>query len=493
MTFASRAHFKVNPSTGHFVDEFGRSRFFHGVNAVYKIPPWHPKTEGFDHANSLSSIDAQNLFEWGFNHVRLGVMWPGVQPTSSKVDLDYLATMGQIVDTLAQFNISTLVDCHQDLISRKFCGEGAPEWLVPTSHGLPFANPSAPRLPLDDEGMPVLKECLKRPFFHYYFSDKVGIAFQELYNSTSLMQQKFVEFWTSVAKALSKHDGVMGYELINEPWPGDIYKDPRRLIPGFADKQSLVPLYERLHKAIRAVDDERLLFFEPAVTDLWTSGFQQGPGGPSYNDRQVYSYHIYCGINDNKTDHDRRTTIVCRGEDSIEWTAKMKDIKRIGAGAFLTEFGASAETKTAIKELEYMTGRADARLQSWDYWQFKYFEDITTANHLESFYREDGTLEEAKVRALSRTYAPAIAGVPTKMEFVPATSAFTLQYKANANARLPTEIYLNEKYYYPKGFTVAITPASAAAWVQTAPNRVEIRHSASITPDFPITVTISKV
>ncbi len=47
----------------------------------------------------------------------------------------------------------------------------------------------------------------------------------------------------------------------------------------------------------------------------------------------------------------------------------------------------------------------------WSYWQFKKFQDLTTAASpatTESFYAEDGELEVNKVRALSRSYAQAI-------------------------------------------------------------------------------------
>ena len=50
----------------------GRSVIFHGVNAVYKVPPFVPQLEGFDPRFSLSPADAKNLREWGFNAVRLG-------------------------------------------------------------------------------------------------------------------------------------------------------------------------------------------------------------------------------------------------------------------------------------------------------------------------------------------------------------------------------------------------------------------------------------
>jgi endoglycosylceramidase len=50
----------------------------------------------------------------------------------------------------------------------------------------------------------------------------------------------------------------------------------------------------------------------------------------------------------------------------------------------------------------------------WSYWQFKKYQDLTTAASpatTESFYTDDGELELNKVRALSRSYAHAIAGM----------------------------------------------------------------------------------
>lgn len=47
-----------------------RTRIFHGVNAVYKIPPYHPDTDNFAPQTSLSSVDMDNLEEWGFTFVR---------------------------------------------------------------------------------------------------------------------------------------------------------------------------------------------------------------------------------------------------------------------------------------------------------------------------------------------------------------------------------------------------------------------------------------
>ena len=50
----------------------------------------------------------------------------------------------------------------------------------------------------------------------------------------------------------------------------------------------------------------------------------------------------------------------------------------------------------------------------WSYWQFKKYQDLTTTTRpatAESFYTDDGQLQLNKVRALSRSYAQAIAGM----------------------------------------------------------------------------------
>jgi hypothetical protein len=95
---------RVNPDTHLFVDSWGRTRIFHGVNAVFKEPPYLPFMDGpFCAENSLNEEDADNLLSWGFNVVRLGVMWPGVEPHRGSYDMDYLDEALRLVDMLGEF------------------------------------------------------------------------------------------------------------------------------------------------------------------------------------------------------------------------------------------------------------------------------------------------------------------------------------------------------------------------------------------------------
>ena len=58
-------------------------------------------------------------------------------------------------------------------------------------------------------------------------------------------------------------------------------------------------------------------------------------------------------------------------------------------GGFLTEFGALSNSPKSAEEITTLTDFMEMHFRSWTYWQFKYFNDITTAARpgtTESFY-----------------------------------------------------------------------------------------------------------
>lgn len=165
----------------------------------------------------------------------------------------------------------------------------------------------------------------QNPFFKYYFTAAVANAFQNMYDDKDGLQALFVGYWQQLAVAFKGNPYVLGYELFNEPvrspraaaavyvvlfspppfsvwcscallsllccaavslclccilcvsaqWAGDIYRDPLLLIDmGLSDKKNLVPLYNRLTDAIRAIDPDHIVFFEPSVSDY---GFSCAP------------------------------------------------------------------------------------------------------------------------------------------------------------------------------------------------------------------------
>jgi endoglycosylceramidase len=59
------------------------------------------------------------------------------------------------------------------------------------------------------------------------------------------MQDEFAQYWQTVAATFYNVPSVIGYELINEPFFGDVFADPMVATPGYADQYNLQPMYQR--------------------------------------------------------------------------------------------------------------------------------------------------------------------------------------------------------------------------------------------------------
>eukprot|EP01036_Dinobryon_divergens_P030515 gene30515-39769_t len=473
------ATIKIDPVNKNFVDEYKRVRIFHGVNAVYKVAPWIPSSSGFDPQNSLSAVDSANLKRWGFNIVRLGVMWPGLEPgPRGQYDLTYLDSVEKIVRSLAAQDIFVILDLHQDLFHRKFCGEGVPDYvydLCASSEPAgtqPFPLPAVnATYPLDQDGNPSLDSCLSVMFATYYLSAEVGAGFQCLYDNQHGLWDAMAGFWGTVAARFASVPNVLGYELINEPWAGDVVGQPKNLVPQFAERTYLQPLYQHLHKAIRKVDDEKIIFFEGLTIDYWPNGFSEGPGGAEYSDRQALAYHIYCPLKEKG----------CSSLNEKFLSLRREDAARIGSGMIMTEDGEDGGRVAAV-----MDG--------------------------ESLYNEDGSVCTDKLTVLSRTYPQAVAGSISSYSFQSETARFTLTYSitpssssSSDSAATTTAIFVNRELFYKQGLLVAVqvqqeggelAQAQAQTQVQVqvqcpgkADNTVKLLHQAAAPASVQVTIT----
>jgi len=234
---ATKHDIRVDPQSGNFVDREGRTHIFHGVNAVFKKHPWHPSLGSFDARSSLNAEDMANLKLWGFNAIRLGVMWPGVEPTEGKYNTTYLKVMRKLVDDLHSNGIYTIVDFHQDSFSEAWCGEGVPKWLLgllgPLRQSCNNIVAKIGKLigqcksfddfhiPIDNQtGFPREAECLHHTFDVYSRTPQLVSAWGSFYGNNTI-QKKFQDYWHRVAAEFAGAPGVIGYDLINEPLNGD--------------------------------------------------------------------------------------------------------------------------------------------------------------------------------------------------------------------------------------------------------------------------------
>jgi hypothetical protein len=152
-------------------------------------------------------------------------------------------------------------------------------------------------------GYPTTASCLNAGnFAMFYQTPEMGSAFHALYTDDYL-QSKVAHYWQTIATSFLGNKNVLGFDFLNEPFPGDMWVNNSLLLPGNADIHLLQPFYERLYAAVRQVDPTTLVFFEPVQFPdtlplfgglIFPVGFTSSPGGEADATSQVLSFHTYC-------------------------------------------------------------------------------------------------------------------------------------------------------------------------------------------------------
>ena len=124
---------QVNQDMHQIIDEFGRTRFFHGTNVVMKEPPWYRPLAWVPGVSSFGEQDVQNLNDLGLNVVRLGHSWAGAEPARGQYNQTFLDIMKKQTKMAEEHGIYVLVDVHQDVLGRQFCGDGVPDVSADTA------------------------------------------------------------------------------------------------------------------------------------------------------------------------------------------------------------------------------------------------------------------------------------------------------------------------------------------------------------------------
>jgi endoglycosylceramidase len=326
-------------------DASGRVVVMHGINMVYKLPPYYPAAAGF------GDDDAAFLHSIGFNAVRVGVIWKALEPQPGVYNDAYLAQIAGTVSALARHGVASLLDFHQDLFNERFQGEGAPDWAVQTG-GLP--NPSL-GFPINYLANPALEHALDAFFNNAPGPGGVGL------------QDRFAAAWAHVAAYFRGYPSVLGYELFNEPFPGTLW-EPCLVptgCPGFDAK--LTAFYRRVDRAIRAQDPRTLVFYEPNV--LFNNGTTTDVG-PLPDAHAAFAFHDYC-----LTESTTGSPTGCATFDDLVFQNAIKHVASTHEAVIETEFGATND----IAYLDDMVARGDRFMVPWLEWAYCGCEDPTTS------------------------------------------------------------------------------------------------------------------
>jgi len=487
-------------------DKDGRHVIFHGVNIVYKVAPFLPDQQTFDSQASLTDKDIDDLVKWGFNMVRLGVMWEAVESAPGVYNETYLAEVDALITKLGERGIYTLVDAHQDVLARIICGEGMPNfyakeilehgsfcfsqsedwWLKPLLPNLGCTNMDSYNFTMDSDGNPLISECQERNFFDYYASPQGLTLFRAFYDNNFGMQDKYVAYWAKVAQSLSTNKFVMGFDPFNEPYPSwtGVKQAVAQMVFRTFDHSSLEPLYARIFEKYMEVDKESIMFFEPGqcpdiTTILGTGivfnvGFSTPPGAKKGSPNHVLNDHTYCcqlGGMCSNGEPDPLSSNECIAWHDQRIGTRTANANLLGVPFFLSEFGACMDSYACEVEITNVGDVADKYLTGWAYWEFKPFHDLTTSagNKSEGFYNTDGSLQVRKVKALARTYVKAAQGTiksvsfPTEPPLYKAGN-FTAVISIDSRVKAPTVIHTlveseDETVWYPNGYEIEVKPA----------------------------------
>ena len=100
----------------------GKQVLFNGINVVCK-----DKKSGYLFPNLAKSF--QSFHEMGFNLIRFGIFWDGVEPQPGVYDMEYLKKVKDTIQLAQKYGLYVMVDMHQDLFGQKFA-DGAPDWAT---------------------------------------------------------------------------------------------------------------------------------------------------------------------------------------------------------------------------------------------------------------------------------------------------------------------------------------------------------------------------
>lgn len=454
----------VGQSGRYLLDGTGRVVVLHGLNQVYKVAPYEPSADGF------SDDDAAFLAANGFDAMRIGVIWAAVEPEPGVYDDGYLTSIAQTVQTLANHGIVSLLDFHQDLYNEEFQGEGAPAWAVQDG-GL--FNPKL--------GFP----------FNYFANLAEEHAWDAFWTDQKApdgvgLQEHYAAAWAHVAAKFHNNPAVLGYEVMNEPWPGTLWEQCGAPVVGCPLFDSaLTKFYKKVDTAIRHVDTHTEIWVEPNTLFSTVDSTDVGPISDSH---LGFAFHDYCA-----TESEGLGNTACPALDKLTVSSAGAYANKRGLPWLMTEFGATTDA-TYLKQ---MTSLADTNKLSWLEWAYT-GNDITSSSPNGQALVLNPALPPVGANVVTSTldvlaepYPQLIAGTPNSWSF--SGGVFKLSYSTAKvrGGRFVTGSVTDvaaPSVQFPNGYTVAVSGATVAS-APNAPTLVLKQKAGAVT----VTVTVSPV
>ena len=190
------------------------------------------------------------LKSWGFNCLRLLTTWEAIEHSGpGKFDKNYLEYYAKLCKIAGEYGFYIFVDFHQDAWSRMTGGDGAPCWLfekvgidytkiskadaaLVMQHSYNFNDPR----PVQDDNYPMMcwhqnydypANCIMWTLF-FGGADFAPSLIIEGKNIQNYMQDHYFSCLLEVAKRVKDMSHVIGFDTLNEPFPGWIGKPMKK-------------------------------------------------------------------------------------------------------------------------------------------------------------------------------------------------------------------------------------------------------------------------
>lgn len=466
-----------------FIDSDGRQVLLHGINLVNK----DPKT-GYLGGEGPEFFD--QLRQWGFNCLRLGVIWDGLEPHPGQYNEVYLRGLDQQIELAARNNLCVFLDMHQDLFSVRY-SDGAPEWATLTGGTEHITSGIWSDAYFTS---PAVQAALDSFWENAPAPDGVGI------------QDHYARAWGVLAQRYASCSNVIGCDLMNEPFPGalalqiqaamftkgaellsgvdfsgfegvtetvdffpqgepaemlaqmwltaegrsrilallddmDIYTqviDATQALYNEFERDKLMGLYRRAAREIRAVDSHSMLFLETTMgsnmgvfSALEPLTLQEGGRDP----HQVYAAHGYDLVTDTaglaQPSNQRIELIFQRHEQTSRW---------LNMPMLVGEWGAYGDMPGTLPAARQVVSLFEDLLCSETYWAF-----IPGIENTDSF------------PAIHRPYPQRVSGELLHYRFLASEQRFTCSWQEDGANTAQTYIFLPD-WFNSLSRTVSLSP-----------------------------------
>ena len=441
-----------------FIDAEGRQIILHGVNVVNK-------NSKVNYLGDETIEDFAKMHQWGFNCIRLGIIWDGLEPGPGVYDEQYLKGIDERIKWAKENDLYVILDMHQDLYSVLF-SDGAPEWATITD-GHVF-----------EKSQSVWSDA-------YFTSHAVQTAWDNFWANTPAsdgvgIQDHYAKTWQHVAKRYSSEATIVGYDIMNEPFLGSeaIQIFPTMLskgaellsqIPGSGnpsvkelaykwithegrfeilqvlgdtalykqivdatfpiysefEKTKLMGMYNKVAQAIREVDKKHILFLETTMgsnigvyTSIEPILDKEGNRDPL----QAYAPHGYDLVTDTKF-------VASPSFDRIQFIFKRhyETSQRLNMPTIVDEWGAYGNYKNTLPAAQNVVQQFEKYLFSDTYWD--YSKGMEKLDHF---------------KGLSRPIPLHIAGNLESYLHNPNKRTFECKWEEDGKTNSPTIIYIPE-------------------------------------------------